>query len=162
WHDRGHGAAAPYAGDTQEYERHGEQVGGRRRRWLRVLLVVLLVLVLLVVGGYFYLDSRLHRLDVLSDYTGRPADTPGTNWLVVGCDSRKGLSNKQRKEFATGDAAGRRTDTMMLLHIGDNGTTLVSLPRDSYLPIHGHGSNKLNAAFAFGGPKLLVRTVEEA
>lgn len=134
----------------------------RRRHWLRWVLGTLLVLVLLLIGGFFYLDSRLHRIDVFSDYAGRPADTPGTNWLIVGSDSRSGLSKSQRKKFATGQAAGRRTDTMMLLHIGDHGTTLVSLPRDSYLPIPGHDPNKLNAAFAFGGPKLLVRTVEQA
>lgn len=163
WPDQGRAAAAPYTEDTRAYRRGGEPVRGRRRRhWGRLLLVGLLVLALLVVGGYFYLDSRLHRIDVFTDYAGRPADTPGTNWLVVGSDSRQGLTSKQRKEFATGAAAGRRTDTMMLLHIGDHGTTLVSLPRDSYLPIPGHGSNKLNAAFAFGGPKLLVRTVEQA
>jgi LCP family protein required for cell wall assembly len=39
---------------------------------------------------------------------------------------------------------------------------LISIPRDSYVPIPGHGSNKINAAFAFGGPKLLVHTVEQA
>jgi LCP family protein required for cell wall assembly len=50
----------------------------------------------------------------------------------------------------------------MLLHTGANGPVLVSLPRDSYLPIPGHDPNKLNAAFAIGGPKLLVRTVEQA
>ncbi|MFC6929683.1 LCP family protein [Actinomadura yumaensis] len=51
---------------------------------------------------------------------------------------------------------------MMLMHYGEGGTSLISLPRDSYVPIPGHGSNKLNAAFAFGGPKLLVQTVEKA
>ena len=51
---------------------------------------------------------------------------------------------------------------MMLLHIGDRDTTLVSLPRDSYLPIPGHGADKLNAAFADGGPKLLAETIEQS
>ncbi len=152
-------ASAPYGGGTSE---GGTLPPRRRHRWGRTLLIILVVLVLAMVGSYFYLDSRLHRADVLSDYAGRPSDTPGTNWLIVGSDSREGLSSKQRKAFATGQAAGRRTDTMMLLHIGDHGTTLVSLPRDSYVPIPGHGRNKLNAAFAFGGPKLLVRTVEGA
>jgi LCP family protein required for cell wall assembly len=52
---------------------------------------------------------------------------------------------------------------MMLLHIprGTGPPTLVSLPRDSYVPIPGRGWNKLNAAYAFGGPKLLARTVEQ-
>lgn len=133
----------------------------RRRRWPKILGGVLVALLVLIVGGYFYLDSRLHRESVLTAYSGRPDDTPGTNWLVVGSDSREGLSKDQREKFATGNAAGRRTDSMMLLHYGSGGTTLLSLPRDLYLPIPGHGSNKLNAAFAFGGPKLLVRTVEQ-
>ncbi len=152
-----------YAGDGTAY-RGGTAYAPAppRRRWGRRVLIALLVLLLVLVGCYFYLDSRLNRIDVFTDYAGRPADTPGTNWLIVGSDSRAGLTKAQRKEFHTGYAAGRRTDTMMLLHIGGHGTTLVSLPRDSYVPIPGHGHNKLNAAFAFGGPKLLVRTIEQA
>jgi LCP family protein required for cell wall assembly len=164
WADhRQSGGAAPYAGDRRAYAGGGDFAGGRKRRhWLRTLLIVVLVLLLLVIGAYFYLDSRLNRIDVFSDYAGRPGDTPGTNWLVVGSDSREGLSSDQRKELHTGKAVGKRTDSMMLLHIGDHGNTLVSLPRDSYVPIPGHDPNKLNAAYAFGGPKLLVRTVEQA
>jgi LCP family protein required for cell wall assembly len=155
WADQGRAPASYDDRGAYDYRPH-------RRRWPRRVLIVLLVLLLLLVGLYFYLDSRLHRVDALQDYSGRPDDTPGTNWLIVGSDSRSGLSSKQRSEFSTGKALGKRTDTMMLLHIGDNGPTLVSLPRDSYLPIPGHGSNKLNASFAIGGPKLLVRTVEQA
>lgn len=163
WADHRQSGATPYADDGRGHERDGAPVGGRRRRrWGRTVLIVILVLLLMMIGVYFYLDSRLHRIDVFSDYAGRPGDTPGTNWLVVGSDSRDGLSSEQRKKLHTGRAAGKRTDSMMLLHIGDHGTTLVSLPRDSYVPIPGHDPNKLNAAYAFGGPKLLVRTVEQA
>jgi LCP family protein required for cell wall assembly len=163
WADHGRGASTPYAGgSTGAGGRGAYERGGRRHRRGRTALIVVLVLLLLMIGVYFYLDSRLHRIDVFSDYNGRPADTPGTNWLVVGSDSRDGLSSAQRKELHTGKAVGKRTDSMMLLHIGDHGTTLVSLPRDSYVPIPGHDPNKLNAAYAFGGPKLLVRTVEQA
>jgi LCP family protein required for cell wall assembly len=159
--------ADPHAGDQlagygRDYDDDPPRMRRRRRRWPMILGIVVVVLLVITVGGYFYLDSRLKRESVLRDYTGRPADTPGTNWLIVGSDSREGLSKSQKKDFATGDAAGRRTDSMMLLHYGDGGTSLISLPRDSYLPIAGHGSNKLNAAFAFGGPKLLVQTVEKA
>jgi LCP family protein required for cell wall assembly len=111
-----------------------------------------------------WVDSRLNRVDALRDYQGRPAATPGADWLIVGSDSREGLDESRRRQLGTGQAAGRRADTMMLLHIprGTGKPTLVSLPRDSYVPIPGHGRNKLNAAFAFGGPQLLARTVEQA
>jgi LCP family protein required for cell wall assembly len=135
----------------------------RPRRWGRRIGVVLLVLVLLLVGLGVWVDSRLNRVDALPDYQGRPAATPGADWLVVGSDSRQGLDEQRRRQLGTGQAAGRRADTMMLLHIprGTGKPTLVSLPRDSYVPIPGHGRNKLNAAFAFGGPPLLARTVEQ-
>ncbi len=132
---------------------------------VRILIGLLVVLLVLAVGGYFVINSRLNRIEALTDYDGRPADTPGTNWLLVGSDSRAGLTKAQRRKLATGSSVGRRTDTMMLLHIPDTGDrpTLVSLPRDSYVPIDGHGSGKLNAAYAYqdGGPKLLAKTVEK-
>ena len=135
----------------------------RPRRWGRRVGVVLLVLVVLLVGLGVWVDSRLNRVDALPDYEGRPAATPGADWLVVGSDSRQGLDESRRRQLGTGQAGGRRADTMMLLHIprGTGKPTLVSLPRDSYVPIPGHGRNKLNAAFAFGGPPLLARTVEQ-
>ncbi|MFD0890025.1 LCP family protein, partial [Streptosporangium algeriense] len=131
---------------------------------VQILVGLLVVLLVVAIGGYFTINSRLKRVDALGDYEGRPADTPGTNWLLVGSDSRQGLTKAQRKKFATGSAVGRRTDTMMLLHIPDTGDrpTLVSLPRDSYVPIDGHGRGKLNSAYSFeGGQKLLPKTVEQ-
>jgi LCP family protein required for cell wall assembly len=93
----------------------------------------------------------------------RPAQSKGFNYLLVGSDSREGLTAEQRKKYATGKAAGRRTDSIILVHVPSGGgkPALVSIPRDSYVPIPGHGSNKINAAFAFGGPNLLVQTVEQ-
>jgi LCP family protein required for cell wall assembly len=148
----------------------GPRVGGpppmavrprRRRRGGRVFLAVLALLLVALLAVLVVVDSRLNRVDALGDWAGRPAATPGADWLIVGSDSRQGLSAADRQRLATGQAAGRRTDTMMLLHIPRSGApTLVSLPRDSYVPIPGHGRNKLNAAYAFGGPKLLAQTVE--
>ena len=111
----------------------------RPRRWGRRVGVVLLVLVVLLVGLGVWVDSRLNRVDALPDYEGRPAATPGADWLVVGSDSRQGLDESRRRQLGTGQAAGRRADTMMLLHIprGTGKPTLVSLPRDSYVPIPG-------------------------
>jgi LCP family protein required for cell wall assembly len=119
------------------------------------------ILLLVAVGILWSWDAGLHRTDALKSYAGRVGNTAGTNWLIVGSDSRADLTEAQKKALATGDAAGSRTDTIMIVHTGSKKTTLLSLPRDTYVPIDGHGKNKLNAAFAFGGASLLVRTVEE-
>jgi LCP family protein required for cell wall assembly len=81
---------------------------------------------------------------------------------MVGSDSRAGLTKEQRKEYATGNAAGKRTDTIMLLHTGSGPNLLMSIPRDSLVDVPGHGTTKINAAYAYGGPKLLVKTIEQA
>jgi len=96
--------------------------------------------------------------------SGRPQNTPGRTFLVVGSDSRQDLSRAERARLGTGQAAGQRTDTIMLLHVpaGGGPTVLVSVPRDSYVSIPGHSKNKINAAYSIGGPQLLVRTVEQA
>ena len=92
----------------------------------------------------------------------RPADTPGYVFVLAGSDSREGLSPEEQQRLGTGNDAGRRTDTIMLLYVPPKGrATLISVPRDSYVPIPGHGKNKINAAYAFGGPTLLVQTVEQ-
>jgi LCP family protein required for cell wall assembly len=137
----------------------GRNVG----RWIRRALLAVLVIVVLLVGLIFYFYSRVEKVNALQDYAGRPAATPGQDWLLVGSDSREGLSRKQIRKLHVGHAAGQRTDTIILLHKPSSGpSTLISLPRDSYVPIPGHGLNKLNAAYAFGGAPLLVRTVEAA
>ena len=143
--------------------------GGRRPRRprLRLLLAFLaglvVVLLILVIGGYFYLDGKLNRSNVLVSYAGQPAAGAGSNWLITGSDSRQGLTRKQEHKYHTGiDVGGQRSDTILLLHIPGNGgpAVLVSLPRDSYVKIPGYGYNKLNAAYSFGGPKLLAETVQ--
>lgn len=124
--------------------------------------MVLLLLIITPIGMLFYFDGKLHRVDALSSYAGRIGDTPGTNWLIVGTDSRAGLTDQQKKNLATGDADGARTDTIMMAHLSPSGKPmLISIPRDLYVPIPGMGSHKINAAFNNGGAKLLVETVEE-
>ncbi|WP_408637780.1 LCP family protein [Nocardia bovistercoris] len=136
----------------------------RKRHPFRWFLVFLLVLILAIAGAVFHLDGKLVRIAALVQYSNRVADTPGTNWLLVGSDGRGGLSSEQEQELATGGEVGpERTDTIMLVHIPKSGaTTMVSLPRDSYVSIPDNGKDKLNAAFAIGGPQLLVQTVEIA
>ncbi len=136
--------------------------GRSARRWLRRVPLVLLLLLALLLGTLLFFYSRIEKVDALQDYDGRPEAGSGQNWLIVGSDSREGLSDEQIKDLRLGKVEGRRTDTIILLHRPESGKpTLVSLPRDSYVPIPGQGRNKLNAAYAFGGPSLLVRTVEQ-
>jgi LCP family protein required for cell wall assembly len=128
-----------------------------------VILASLVVLALLAtVALYFSLNSKLTRINVLVPTSLTSA---GTNWLIAGSDSRGGLTRQQENQLALGhDITGGRTDTIMLLHLPANGTrpTLVSIPRDSYVQIPGKGYNKINAAYAIGGPKLLIATVQNA
>ncbi|MFF4132100.1 LCP family protein [Streptomyces mirabilis] len=143
----------------------------RRIKWIAITLVTLLVVV--SVGTYFWADSKLHRDVDLSQVIDRPDAGKGTNYLIVGSDSRAGMSAEEKKKLHTGSAEGKRTDSMMILHVGGNGDTLVSLPRDSNVTIptyKGSASGKtfpgtgrqvkLNAAYAEDGPTLLVRTIE--
>lgn len=136
----------------------------RKRHWGRRIGLVLLVLLVAFVGSVIYLDRALTRVDALADYSGRVGNTPGTNWLLVGSDSRTGLTPEQEQSLATGgDTGPDRTDTIILIHIPKSGrSTMVSIPRDSYVDIPGNGKDKINASFAFGGAPLLVQTVEGA
>ena len=151
----------------------GGGTGAGRRRWLRprpiIAVIAILVALAIVgtVGTYFYLNSQLNRQNILVSYPGRPAPGSGTNWLIAGSDSRQGLTVAQEREYATGfssDISGGRSDTILILHIPSGGgrPLLISIPRDSYVDIPGYGMDKINAAFDFGGPKLLAETVQNA
>lgn len=133
----------------------------RRLRWAGLLLPIAWAAYLVVVPALAW--SQVATTEAWPTGT-RPAETDGTTFLVVGSDSRKGLTAEQQKELKTGkDLGGRgRTDTIMLLHLGSGRPILISIPRDSLLPIPGYGTTKVNAAYAFGGPPLLVSTLENA
>ncbi len=168
----GNRAAWPAQPPSRPWTGGGDGAGGGGyrprgwRRWLRprrilaILAGLIALIVVAAVAVYFSVNSKLTKVDVLTPVAFTSA---GTNWLITGSDSRAGLSRKEENQLALGhDIPGNRSDTILLLHVPANGTrpTLVSLPRDSYVPIPGHGSNKLNAAYALGGPKLLVQTVQ--
>ena len=152
-------------GGGGEYGRPGPRGVRRWMRPKRVLIAfaaLVLVLVLVGVGLYFDFNSKLSRAAVLVPTS---ATSAGTNWLITGSDGRGGLSSTQENAMALGrNITGSRSDTIMLLHMPANGTrpTLVSIPRDSYVKIPGMGYNKINAAYAYGGPKLLIQTVQNA
>ena len=107
----------------------------------------------------FNLNSKLNRSVTLPAFSGQSA---GQNWLITGSDSRQGLSAQQISSLHVGrDFGTENSDSIMLLHTGGGRPVLLSIPRDSYVPIPGHGMNKINAALGFGGPSLLIQTVED-
>ncbi|MEU9198389.1 LCP family protein [Streptomyces hundungensis] len=170
----GRGPAGP--GGPEGPRRGGGRRPGAAPNWRRRITIGALTLVgvLLVtsVATYFWADGKVRREVDLSKVIERPDEGKGTNYLIVGSDSRDGMSAEEKKKLHTGSADGKRTDSMILLHVGDHGNTMVSLPRDSWVKIPSFkgsqsgkvfpakGSNKLNAAFSMDGPELLVRTIE--
>jgi LCP family protein required for cell wall assembly len=129
-----------------------------RFRFRYVWLLLLLWLAFLVVVPLIAWN-KVAKIDAMPSGE-RPADQPGTTYLLVGSDSRAGLSQEQRQELNTGGDVGQRTDTIMLLHTGSGPNLLMSVPRDSLVAIPGHGNTKINAAYAYGGAPLLIRTIE--
>ncbi|NYJ36266.1 LCP family protein [Nocardiopsis aegyptia] len=169
----------------REYDGRGIERRAKERRRKRVstivtstLVVLLVVLIGVPTAFYLWANSRLQHVEALLDYDERPDRQDGTTYLIVGSDSREGLDDDQVRDLATGRAEGRRTDSIMLLYIPDDGEpTIISVPRDSYVPlaIPGYADNKINASFAdavcgtdeegeeiCGGPAPLVETFERA
>jgi LCP family protein required for cell wall assembly len=132
---------------------------GRRGR--RIALIAATVVALLIAGtasSYFWLNSKLNRSVVLPAFAGQ---SDGQNWLIAGSDGRDGLTDQQIRALHVGfDFGTDNSDSLMLLHIGGGRPVLISIPRDSYVPIPGFGDYKINAALGFGGPSLLIKTVE--
>jgi LCP family protein required for cell wall assembly len=105
--------------------------------------------------------EELTRVDDQSYFTKRPR-----NVLVLGSDTRRGLSEEQQEQAGgPGDPGleGERSDTIILLHIDPrrDQAVVVHFPRDLRVDIPGHGTDKINAAYELGGPNLAVRTVKE-
>ncbi|MFJ6633743.1 LCP family protein [Streptomyces sp. NPDC091376] len=165
----GHGGPGGY-GEPPTY---GRPAPDWRRR-LKVGSIVVVVAVLGVsIGTYFWADSKMRREVDLAKVIDRPEEGDCTTYLIVGSDSREGMTAEEKKKLHTGSADGKRTDSMMILAACGSGNTMISLPRDSDVEIPSFvGSEsgktfpaegrrvKLNAAYAEDGPELLVRTVE--
>jgi LCP family protein required for cell wall assembly len=139
---------------------------GRKARRRRVLLTVsgaMSSLVLLFAGSAWGLTSYVN--DSIGRVNAGTAGTPSggpLNILLAGVDLRSGLTAQQQQELHVGHDVTDNSDTMMLIHVSADRSqvTVISLPRDSWVQIPGHGMNKINAAFGLGGPQLMVKTVE--
>ncbi|MDT0310240.1 LCP family protein [Streptomyces sp. DSM 44917] len=160
--------------------RHPNRPERRRRPRWGVRLAAGLASLVLAAGGIGHAvvtsaDRGVHRVDPFGSLRDaeRPGDGGGLNVLLVGTDSREGLSAAERGRLHVGDASCNCADAVLVLHVSERGdrATVVGLPRDSYatLPTHTFAStgerheahpDKLNAALSHGGPSLMVSTVE--
>ena len=129
--------------------------------------------------GLGQVSGAINRVDVFGSLTKRPdKPTSALNYLLVGSDTRVGLTKEQSKILRVGttkSAAGARSDTMLLVHISKarDKATIISIPRDSLVTIPEHASSlykgrivpaaqgKINSAFAWGGAPLLIQTIEQ-
>ena len=142
----------------------GSRRSGWRRpgRWVKVVLALLALWLVYLVAVPIYAWSQVDKVAFEPDGE-RPDEQPGTTYLIVGSDSRGDLSKAEQRELGTGgDAGNARTDTIMLLHTGSGPDVLVSVPRDTLVDVPGEGTQKVNSAFAIGGPTLLTQTLEGA
>lgn len=147
----------------------------RSRRALVVSLCILLGLGAVGVGGVWgvqqWLTGRVEKIDdPFEALPTRPAaPTPvataeGDEWqapmnlLLLGSDSRISAGDPTQWQ-----AGAQRTDTIMLVHLPADGESayVMSIPRDSWVDVPGHGQAKINAAFSYGGPTLMIQTVEQ-
>ena len=126
----------------------------KRRRHLVLKTLSLLLVLILAWGGFLVWDAN-SNIGRVSALTGS-ADTPGTTYLLAGSDSRADGAVQD------GFEGSERADSIMLVNVAPNGQAVaLSIPRDTYAEIPGVGWDKINASYAYGGPQLLVETVEK-
>lgn len=165
--------------DAPQPEEPQEQ-RARRRRGMSTgskVLIGVLALVLIVAGGgvgaYYWMKSTFqdnieslgdpfvgleNRPEVTVPSTEELNDATATNFLVLGSDSRISAGDPTQWEYGA-----QRTDTIMLVHVpaDQKNVFVMSIPRDSWVDVPGHGMAKINAAYSWGGPTLCIETVEQ-
>ncbi len=148
----------------------------RRRRTVRRTVVLVVVAVLVGVAGVAALgvltadvvvrqryDARIERFDDPADSIPEESRPPegvdgAMTFLLLGSDSRISAGDASQWQ-----AGAQRTDAIMLVHLPADRSALyvMSVPRDTWVDIPGHGQAKINAAFSYGGPALMVQTMEQ-
>ena len=128
-------------------------------KWALAILIVIALLLLLIL---WLILGRIDRIDAIEG--NRPASAKGQTFLVLGLDRRSDVQttgeNAEDDAFAPGEA---RADIIMLMHISDDRESgyAVSIPRDTWVDIPGHGKAKVNAAYSYGGAPLMTETIRE-
>ena len=168
-------ATTPLEPDDPPMSGAGDDAPTRRSRrlWKIGLLSVLGLVLLLVLGtvavGLWVRHTLGSSVETFADpFAGLPTrapqqavekgQEPATNFLVLGSDSR--ISAGDPSQWQVG---AQRTDAIMIVQVsGDRQkVSVMSIPRDSWVDIPGHGPAKINAAYSYGGPALTIQTVEQ-
>lgn len=149
-----------------------------RRQRITALLSIMVVLISSIIwGGFGAATSQIKRVEVFKERTERPkvVARSAVTYLIVGSDTREGLTKAEIRELKVGStkvAAGKRADTMLLVHISKSRdhATIVSIPRDTFVKVpewtdskgkvHPTSYSKINATFGRGDAPLLVQTLE--
>lgn len=153
-------AAGRFSGIVKSYR---ERERKHMRHWWQWAALVLVVLLLGAgaVGLYVYYETQG---DVQRDVPGltKGDETDPFNVLLVGSDSREGLTEQEQLDLGARAVGGERADTLILAHIDptNDHITMVQFPRDLWVPIAGGSENKINSALE-GGPKTLVATIKD-
>jgi LCP family protein required for cell wall assembly len=121
--------------------------------------------------------ASIEKIDAFAGIDKRPEKkSSAINYLIVGSDTREGLTRAEQKELRVGSvktAAGKRSDTMLLVHVSKSRdkAVIISIPRDSYALIPAHTNSagkdipathsKINSSFNWGGAPLLIQTLEQ-
>jgi LCP family protein required for cell wall assembly len=144
----------------------------RRRRTIaprvNTITVALAFIVLTAVGLLVATKQQESNVERVGELNGMLADTSGpfVNYLLVGSDTREGIDPNSPDYSGIGntnDAGGQRSDTLMILHVdNERGTaSIMSIPRDLWVDIPGHGKNRINTAYQYGAD-VLVTTVQQS
>ncbi|WP_009884583.1 LCP family protein [Brevibacterium aurantiacum] len=152
--------------DSQE-DRPQRPKRKKKKVWRKILVALLVIVILGVLGVGLYLwnvgrtfDNNANKLtDEQIFGTERPDDQKedgGTNILLLGSD-------EPMDQVDVNDSRGLRSDTIMVMHIPESGSNVqvMSIPRDSWVDIEGHGKAKVNSALSTGGLPLAVSTVSD-
>jgi LCP family protein required for cell wall assembly len=144
----------------------GRHPGARRVGKYGFFALLVLIVFVVSTGLFTYLKVK-HNIEAGQDrrIVGLTSELPKgpLNVLILGSDRRDVVEAGQRNERQFQGGSGRRADTIILMHLyaGSKRAVLISFPRDLRVSIPGHGKDKINAAYSFGGANLMIKTVTE-
>jgi LCP family protein required for cell wall assembly len=141
-----------------------ERATRRKITWKRVLLwVAIAVGAWLLLSFVLFLASAQFEQSQVSDQAKNQLDSSGplpfsaNNVLVIGSDARPPGTHEGGANVV---GQPSRADTLLLIRTGGGDSSRLSIPRDTIVPIPGHGLDKVNAAYAIGGPALTITTLK--